>query len=171
LANQEEAVTALDEDDPTINPKESGGWVRRIIRLAAAVPLEAVLIAGAFVAAAVLWHGACASHHPSDKQMIAFFEDHREQFDESLEVFQASGSRGYSRTQLDVHSINGYDDGRVYFMVSAYGLISPSTKGYLYCPYEPTPLVGNTERDAGGPFGETYRHIDGDWYLYYHQAG
>ena len=67
-----------------------------------------------------------------------------------------------------VEIINGYDDGRVYFMVSAYGLMSPSTKGYLYCPYEPTPQVGDTERDAGGPFGETYRHIDGDWYLYYH---
>ncbi len=147
------------------------------------------------LAVAMLFALPISGPHPSDDEMIRSFREHKQDYETLLQMFQLDA--GLDRLgdlagdwpenpvdvgvdearltryrslmlQLDVHSLERYIDNQVLFVTSTFGLaVSGSMKGYVYSEKPPTPLVGDTERDAVGPIGEVYRHIEGGWYLIY----
>ncbi len=132
--------------------------------------------------------------HPTDDDMIRDFTQHRQGYTTLLRMFEEDPKLGrlgdlagdwpenpadagvdsarlarYRALMRDlgVESLER-SKGRVLFIMSTYGLsVSGSSKSYLYSDTPPAPLVGDTERDADGPTGEVYRHIEGNWYIVY----
>lgn len=138
--------------------------------------------------------------HPSDKEMIRDFQEHRQEFVELLQLSQAHEDcplrhdelwmknserepssadtedpvfRRYLdlRKELGVRALDHYGPGgRVVIITSTRGLsISGPGKGYVYSERPSRPLVEDTEKDTVEAMGETYRHIEGRWYLTNHR--
>jgi hypothetical protein len=166
-------------------------WIRRMRREGWPVVLPAAACLLGVVALLVV---PTPSVHPSDEEMSrAYFEQH-DQYEALLTMFQedvgldrlgdlagdwpenpaelvgAARLKEY-RTLMDslgVQSLERQGPQEVLFLMSTWGLaVSGSSKGYLYSPVSPSPLVTDTEDDATEPVGTTYRRIEGDWYIVY----
>jgi hypothetical protein len=61
-------------------------------------------------------------------------------------------------------------DGRVWFtyryVTSGGGVAGTGFKDYLYAPTAPSPLRPSLDGDWGARFEDTFRRVDGAWYLY-----
>lgn len=148
--------------------------------------------------------------HPKDAEMIANFQNHREEFNQLLQMFQEDESLGrvandfnrknfyekgspkkWDGKEIEVSEqrfteyrklfgklglsagIEGYEEkDSIWFHASAQGLaVSGSSKGYVFMLNKPvSDLVVESLNDYK-PNGKestlAYRHIEGNWYLYY----
>lgn len=92
------------------------------------------------------------------------------------------GAIGISRERLGAYrrlfdkldlsaGIEGYDEKDiVWFHASTYGLsVTGSGKGYAYVKERPKLVVGNLDTywSADGRSFTAFRHIEGNWYLYF----
>jgi hypothetical protein len=124
----------------------------------------------------------------SDSAMIARFQEHRRDYQELLRIFQthklgvfsvdAGGGGGELSTaeaerylqrmkELGVESVERFG-GQIQFTTDSDGLVSSGwIRGYLWASRPPSPLVGDTQKDATAGSGQIYRHIEGDWYVTY----
>lgn len=169
-------------------PKRAGRTVLVIVLALGAVAIVGVVLLGMAIAP---W--LSLGSHASDAAMTVSFRERRAEYGQLLRAFQehkklrsmdeSTGSvpsatrAGLGRGQaedyrrlmkeLGVQSIERYF-GKILFVTSTSGLsVSGSMKGYVYATKTPSPLVENTEDDAGEPVGENYHHIEDDWYIMY----
>ena len=127
---------------------------------------------------------------PSDDKMISDFHKHKQDFVALLEMYQtdpalevhAPGMKSEDvsgprfKEYLDLRNglgvlepIGPGQDGGVEFTTSGYGNFNGGwAKGYVYSSGPLAPLVDNiSESEPAEEWGRLYRHIEGDWYLYY----
>jgi len=136
--------------------------------------------------------------HRPDSTLIANFQTHRQDLERLVEMArqeqprQAGGGVVIDMGWTDVkdlsqarwgnykrlfrkvgakHGIRGSND-RWEIIMSARGMVTAgSTKGFLYSPSPPTPLIPSLDDPPRAPEGALYRHLDGPWYLYYEWGG
>jgi hypothetical protein len=132
--------------------------------------------ARAFVVALTLGGLAGCARHPSDREMIERFNAHREEFqmlaDEALTDVGSVGRDEYQR-RLAALGIGGVGvgnqlRGEVTFSMSSKGVgfAHGSSKGFLYTPTIPDPLLDSLEGKAVRAYASAYRRIADRWYLY-----
>jgi len=134
---------------------------------------------------------------PTDQQMLANFQRHQATFDQLVRIAQADKrltrvgdnwtqpddplSAGVGQSRIDQYRklfgvagvMGGFEsdaDGvEFYYWGRGSAISSDTDKGYIYEKKPPTPLLPSLDRCH--PNGENptfaYRHIAGDWYLYY----
>ncbi len=148
--------------------------------------------------------------HPKDVELIANFQNHKEEFNQLLKMFQEDESLGrvasdftrknfyekgspkkWNRKEIEADEkrlteyrklfgqlglsagIEGYEEkDSIWFHASAQGLaVSGSSKGYVFVLKKPVPDLVVESLDDTKPNGKestlAYRHIEGNWYLYY----
>lgn len=159
-----------------------------VVALVAGLP---ALVVGAFQV------GMHRDDPPSDQQMLANFRRHQATFNQLVQMTQADKgltrvgdnwttpddplSIGVTPSRINQYrklfSVVGTkiglgaDTGSVEFYYYGYGsaISSDTDKGYIYTKEAPTPLLPTL--DGCHPSGENltfaYRHIEGNWYLYY----
>ena len=134
---------------------------------------------------------------PADQQMLANFRQHQAAFDKLARMAQADKSLtrvannwtnpsdplsvgvGQSRINqyrelLSVVGVVGglgsdTDSVEFYYWGHGSAISSDTDKGYVYEKKPPAPLLPSLDgcRPNGNNFMLTYRHIEGNWYLYY----
>jgi hypothetical protein len=143
--------------------------VRKIEKVAIGVGVSVVVVGlGVLFLFAVVSGGR---GHRSDDEMVLYFKEHEQQFEELLQLYQADAilERYLSlMRELNVEDLMRYSDSEVLFTMSSRGFVGGgSSKGYTYSTEPPTPLVESTEETTVGPYGVVYRHIEDGWYLTY----
>jgi hypothetical protein len=127
--------------------------------------------------------------HPTDAELIRQFSAQRTALEELRRMFTEDGGDGriasdftrgitlssdrwhaYQTRFADLHMPLGIEGYRkcdcVEFIVSASGLaVSGSAKGFYYSASSPAPIVD--QLDNPGDARILYRHIEGNWYLFY----
>jgi hypothetical protein len=149
----------------------------------------AVLLAGT-----LFWIIRSNARPPSDEKLLTNFERHEAELSKLVEMTKAEQgliqisrdkvSAGIPETRLsdyrqklkDAHIREGLESkpvfGEIDFCSWAIGsAISPDiSKGYTYCERAPAPEIQGTLDEYRPPRDDTvkvYRHIRGNWYLYY----
>ena len=144
--------------------------------------------AGAFAAMA----GCGIGGPPSDAAMIRHLTAERAAFDEVVAMMTEDGivcrlvvdalpgaSRHRQARRERYRRLAGRTgcadiirsaEGRVWFTyrypTSGGGVAGTGFKDYLYAPTAPAPLRPSLDGDPGARFEDTFRHVDGAWYLY-----
>ena len=133
--------------------------------------------------------GCC--HHPTDAELLKRFEAQRPQIERLVADFR--GEPGFLRiVRLDDEAYgiaperNGYYQRQlrelellevgtggkdVTLVVSTCPFPFPSLKGYRYCKRSLLRTVADLDRAQSRDLDEAYRHIEGNWYLYYSDGG
>jgi len=139
----------------------------------------------------------CGSSHPSDASLLANFENHEEDFETLLNMLREDKKLrrvDEDWTDPDDLSMIGVSEGRIRdyralfaklrvprgfcahhgpevftLIASTYGLsVSGSSKGYEYREEAPDQVVADLDSYwSNGDSFRAYRHIDGNWYLYF----
>lgn len=134
------------------------------------------MTARAFVVALTLGGLAGCARHPSDREMTELFNAHREEFqrlvDEALADVRNVGRDEYQRSLATLRigdvGLGNQVRGEVTFTMYSEGLAFThgSSKGFLYTPTIPEPLLDSLEGEAVRAYGAAYRRIADRWYLY-----
>jgi hypothetical protein len=127
--------------------------------------------------------------HPTDAELIRQFYTQRAALEELQRMFAEDGGdgriasnftrdislsvegwRAYQIRFADLRMPLGVEGYRkcecMMFIVSVSGLsVSGSAKGYYYSVTPPEPIVAQLDNPERAPI--LYRHIEGNWYLYY----
>ena len=110
-------------------------------------------------------------HHPSDGKLIGEFQQHEAQFEQALAVFRSSGRvSGFRSLGIDVDSISGgRKQALILLPVSTWGRSFGVGEGLCVLSEALAPTTeGETDTYSGEmPNEVVYRHIDGNWYVYY----
>ena len=109
--------------------------------------------------------------HPSDQQMIEYFNDHRSDF-EHLASIAVEDTYTKQSILREIKWVT-MRSGRV--KMSSSVVVSPQDdleaiiieKGYMYSLTEPTPLVDSLDAMNFDSRGTHYRRISEHWYLYH----
>ncbi len=125
--------------------------------------------------------------HPSDDKIIASLEQHREKYEELIDMVEGD-PRHWSVSQtsrepqdqisddrweaykhlfdeLNIHSTTKRSDGGILFNVS---YSKGSSKNLVYRPESPQPLFDSLDQEPPQlePNAHAYRRIDDDWYIF-----
>jgi hypothetical protein len=154
------------------------------------VALVVGAVAGVFTYAAILESRSHPTWEPpSDNEMISDFHKHKQEFVALLEMYQTDPTLEVHAPDLESEDVSGPrlkeyldlrkrlgllepiglgQDGGVEFTTSGYGFMNGWAMGYVYSIGPLAPLVENiSESEPTEEWGRLYRHIEGDWYLYY----
>lgn len=135
--------------------------------------------------------------HPKDEDLVGKFHAHKAEFEQLLQMFQDDKglgrvsdftrpenpeSIGISRERIREYQrlfrkagleagIEGYDEKEIiWFHASSQGLaVTGSGKGYAYTRKRPETVVDNLDSywSKDGKSFTAFRHIEGNWYLYF----
>jgi hypothetical protein len=118
---------------------------------------------------------AGCARHPSDREMIELLNANRAEFqrlaDEALADVRSVGRDDYESrlAALGIHGVGVGNKvrGEVTFTMSSEGFVTDgSSKGFLYTPEIPEPLLDSLEGTAVRQYAYAYRRVDDRWYLY-----
>jgi hypothetical protein len=114
-----------------------------------------IVVAGLVVVGAVFANRSCSAptlfQPGSDEEMLEYFADHRDEF-EQIRKSQDAEVLG----ELGQPGARGW-----YFAIDSGGNVLTSwRRGYLYCE-QSLPSQGED-----GALGNTFCHIEGNWYIY-----
>ena len=127
-----------------------------------------------FVAAMVTSAGCSSSPSvpcPSDQELINRFAAHEGEFEKLTTA--PENKKVLSALTIDHVIKRSANPTNIWFQVWFQDFAGPGgcTKGYAYCEATPSSLVASIDSnsDPGSPeIKEIYRHIKGNWYLFYH---
>jgi hypothetical protein len=171
-------------------PRNSSGWRHGIMIATAVLLLPFVLFASC------VWQVFAPDLHPPDQLLLEQFQRHKAEFQQLLHMFIADRALErvatdftrpenpsavgipperiahyrslFQSLQLEA-GIEGYGaKDTIWFLASTRGLaVSGSAKGYVYTRVPPATLTNDLDKTSVKDGVPIYRHIEGNWYLYY----
>ena len=139
-------------------------------------PIFATLI----FAVASFTTAAIVGHPPSDNQLIRNFYEHQSKFSKIERLVQSDGeTRSMSGPQVtlcdqlcrsfgaDSCNVIASENFEMEVFCAGRSLAASEQKGYAYMKQPPDFLTTDLDTFPDGNYEDEYRHIEGNWYLYF----